>query len=62
MDKKIQTGLIVVKEDLFTKIRRNLFAIFFKEEAEIYEKIRKLEQPRNSIIGKIIIPKEIKLK
>lgn len=60
MGKKIENGLIVVKEDLFTKIRRNLFVIFFKEEAEIYEKIRKLEQPRNRINGKIIIPKEIK--
>jgi hypothetical protein len=60
MRKKVETGLILVKEDIFTKIRRNLFSIFFSEEMEILEKIRDLEKPKNKVTGKVIIPKEIK--
>ena len=60
MSKKVETGLIVVKDDVFTKIRRNLFSIFFKKEAKLLDMLTELERPRNVINGKIIIPKEIK--
>ena len=60
MSKKIETGLIVVKEDIFTKIRRNIFAIFFSKEAKLLDMMAELERPRNQVCGKIIIPKEIK--
>lgn len=59
MGKKIENGLIVVKEDVFTKIRRNLFAVFFKKEARLLEMLAEIERPKNVITGKIIIPKEM---
>ena len=39
MSKKIETGLISVKEDIFSRIRKNLFAIFFKKENELLNKL-----------------------
>lgn len=60
MSKKIETGLIIVKEDIFTKIRRNIFAIFFSKEAKLLDMMAEIERPRNQVYGKIIIPKEIK--
>lgn len=60
MGKKIETGLIVVKDDIFTKIRRNIFSLFFSKEAKLLEMINEIERPRNQVNGKIIIPKEIK--
>jgi len=61
MSKKIETGLIIVKEDIFSKIRKNLFAIFFKKENELLNKLYEIEQPRNVVRGKVIIPKEISI-
>lgn len=61
MSKKLETGLIIVKDDVFTKIRRNIFSIFFKKESKLMDEIYKLETPQNKITGKIVIPKEIKL-
>lgn len=60
MSKKVETELIVVKDDIFTKIRKNLFAIFFKKENELLNMLYEIERPRNKVYGKIIIPKEIK--
>ncbi len=60
MSKKIETGLIIVKEDIFTKIRKNLFSIFFRKENELLNMLYEMEKPRNQVSGKIIIPKEIK--
>lgn len=60
MGKKIETGLIIVREDIFTKIRKNIFAVFFKKENELLNKLYEIERPRNQVSGKIIIPKEIK--
>ena len=60
MSKKIETGLIIVKEDIFTKIRKNLFSIFFRKENELLNILYEMEKPRNQFSGKIIIPKEIK--
>ena len=50
-----------VKEDIFSKIRKNLFAIFFKKENELLNKLYEIEQPRNVVRGKVIIPKEISI-
>ena len=61
MGKKIETGLIIVKEDMFSKIRKNLFAIIFKKENELLNKIYEIEKPRNVVRGKIIIPKEMSI-
>ena len=61
MGKKIETGLILVKEDIFSRIRKNLFAIFFKKENELLNKIYEIEKPRNVVCGKVIIPKEISI-
>lgn len=61
MNKKVETRLIVVKDDVFSKIRRNLFALFFKTEGELLRKLYEIEKPRNVVTGKVIIPKEIKI-
>lgn len=61
MGKKVETGLIIVKEDIFSRIRKNLFAIFFKKENELLNKIYEIEKPRNVVHGKVIIPKEISI-
>ena len=60
MGKKVETGFIIVREDIFTKIRKNIFAVFFKKENELLNKLYEIERPRNQVSGKIIIPKEIK--
>lgn len=57
---KVETGLIIVKDDIFSKIRKNLFAIFFKKESKLIEMLYDIERPRNKVIGKVVIPKEIK--
>lgn len=57
---KIETGLIIVKDDIFSKIRKNLFAVFFKKENKLLEMLYNIERPRNKVTGKVIIPKEIK--
>ena len=61
MSKKVETGLIVVKEDVFSRIRKNLFAIFLKKENELLNKLYEIEKPRNVVRGKVIIPKEISI-
>lgn len=60
MSKKIETGLIVIKDDLFTKIRKNIFSLFFKKENKLLKMMYDIEKPKNIITDKIIIPKEIK--
>lgn len=60
MSKKIETGLIVVKDDLYTKIRRSIFSVFFKKENKLLKMMYDIEKPKNKITEKIIVPKEIK--
>ena len=60
MGKKIETGLIIIKENVFSKIRKNIFSIFFNKEAKLLEKMAEIEKPKNRINGKVIIPKEMK--
>lgn len=57
---KVETGLIIVKDDIFSKIRKNLFAVFFKKENRLLEMLYDIEKPRNKVTGKVIIPKEIR--
>ena len=55
---KIQTGLIVIKQTKFDKIRRGLMLFFYGKDYQIinqYQQLIKRNRPTN-----IIIPKEIK--
>ena len=56
--KKTDTNFI--KDDAFTRIRRNIFALFYKKEARLLEMVSEMERPRNAVNGKIVIPKEMK--
>lgn len=60
MNRKIETGLIVVREDIFTKIRKNIFSVIFSKEAILLDMLSEIEKPKNIITGIIVIPKEIK--
>lgn len=54
---KLETGLIVVKETKFDKIRKYLISIFFKNEQKMiieFEELMHINRPKN-----IIIPKEM---
>ena len=56
--KKIETGLIVVKQTKFDKIRRKLMMFFYGKDYKIieqYQQLLKVNRPKN-----IIIPKEMK--
>lgn len=56
--KKMETGLIVVKQTKFDKIRRSLLMFFYGKDYKIienYQQLIKIDRPKN-----IIIPKEIK--
>lgn len=61
MKGKMETGLIVRKDDVFSKIRRRLFTLFYPKEAKMLKKIGEIERPRNVVTGKVIIPREIKI-
>lgn len=60
MSKNIETGLILVKDDVLKKIRKSIFSILFRKENELLQMLNDMERPRNKVSGKIIIPKEIK--
>lgn len=60
MEKNIETSLVIVKDDFFCKIRKNLFYLFFKKENELLSMVKELEKPKNKIGNNIIIPKELK--
>ena len=58
MVKKIETGLIIVKETPFDKIRRKILNIIYGKDYKIlqeFENLMKTNRPKN-----IIIPKSIK--
>ena len=59
-NKKIETGLILVKETPFEKIRRRLMLLLYGRDYRTiynYENLIKVNRPKN-----IIIPKSIKWK
>ena len=54
----METGLIVIKQTKFDKIRRSLLMFFYGKDYEIiehYEQLLRVNRPKN-----IVIPKEIK--
>ena len=56
--KKTETGLIIVKQTKFDKIRKGLLMFFYGNDYKLiekYEQLLKVNRPQN-----IIIPKEIK--
>ena len=56
--KKMETGLIVIKQTKFDKIRRRLMMFFYGKDYKIieqYQQLLKVNRPKN-----IIIPKEMK--
>ena len=56
--KKMEIGLIVIKQTKFDKIRRGLLMFFYGKDYKIFENYQQLmnvNRPKN-----IIIPKEIK--
>lgn len=58
-DHKIETGLIVRKETVFSKMKRLWNILLYKEEANFFQKIEKYVLKNNKPKGKIIIPQEI---
>ena len=58
LHKKMETGLIVIKQTKFDKIRRRLMIFFYGKDYKIierYQQLVKINRPKN-----IIIPKEIR--
>lgn len=56
---KIETGLIVRKETVFSKMKRIWNILLYKEEANFFQKIEKYMLKNRKPKGKIIIPQEI---
>ena len=56
---KIETGLIVRKETVFSKMKRIWNILLYKEEANFFQKIEKYMLKNRKTKGKIIIPQEI---
>ena len=56
-NKKIETGLIVRKDNIFSKMQRIWNTIFFKEEISMLKKIEKYLIKPQKKIKNVIIPK-----
>ena len=60
MSSLIETGLIVKKETIFDKIRRNLLIFIYQEDYEAMQRLDELIKSKRQIKNtKVIIPKEI---
>ena len=59
--KKIETGLIIRKDNIFSKMQRIWNTIFFKEEICMLKKIEKYLLKPQRQIKNIIIPKNISI-
>ena len=59
MSKVVETGLILKKETIFDKLRKNLFMLFFQEEYMLMKQIDEFLMPKSINVSKIIIPTEI---
>ena len=59
--KKLETGLIVVKNTKFDNIRRKILMIFYGKDYKILENYQQLLKNKRPQKKDIIIPKEIKL-
>ena len=58
--KKMETGLIVIKQTKFDKIRRGLLMFFYGKDYKIIEQYQQLLSVRVVKPKNIIIPKEMK--
>ena len=56
---KIETGLIVRKETVFSKMKRIWNILLYKEEANFFQKVEKYMLKNRKPKGEIIIPQEI---
>ena len=61
VNEKIETGLIIRKDNVFSKIQRIWDTIFFKEEISILKKIEKYLIKPQKQMKNIIIPKQMKI-
>ncbi len=59
--KKLETGLIVVKNTKFDNIRRKILMFFYGKDYKILENYQQLLKNKRPQKKDIIIPKEIKL-
>ena len=58
--KKMETGLIVIKQTKFDKIRRRIMMFFYGKDYKIIEQYQQLLSVRVVKPKNIIIPKEMK--
>lgn len=55
-----ETSLVIKKENLYDKIRKNLLLLIFQKDYQIIQKLEMLIRPRRPQPNtKIVIPKEI---
>lgn len=55
-----ETSLVIRKENLYDKIRRNLLILIFQKDYQMIQKLEKLIRPKRPKTNQtIIIPKEI---
>lgn len=55
-----ETSLVIRKENLYDKIRKNLLILIFQKDYQMIQKLEKLIRPKRPKTNQtIIIPKEI---
>ena len=60
MGNLVETSLIIKKETIFDKIRKNLFLFIYQKDYEMIRRLEDLIKPkRPNSNSQIIIPKEI---
>ncbi|MCI8759778.1 MAG: hypothetical protein HFJ34_01400 [Clostridia bacterium] len=58
MVKQIETSLVIRRESIYAKIRRNLYGLMYGKDYKMIQTLDVLIRPKRPN-GKIIIPKEI---
>ena len=61
VNKKVETGLIIRKDTVFSKMQRIWNTIFFKEEISMLKKIEKYLLRPQKQMKNVIIPKQISI-
>ncbi len=61
-NKKVEEGLIIRKNNIFSKFKRLWNIIFFKEEANFFQKFEKYVIKNRKIKKEIIVPQNMNLK
>lgn len=54
-----ETSLIIRKETIYDKIRKNLWSFIFKKDIQMLQKFENLIMPKRPSKNKIIIPQEM---